>query len=279
MNTEMSIAALSSRRMVAPNYRFLFEDYFHRTWEKKLWSLRRFFFNPSVWIILLQKDLCEQETEYTGSRFTNIDTFRLSIVMWQRVPDLSGLKRYFVISSHVSAVDWTQMSRSHLGSFRQLRSFRSWLGLLSSEGSTELDIPHGSLITACVGCGLGAQLGCWLELLYKAFPCTWTSQNLERARRGSISSEHSKRPRRKLEGFLWLSLGSLRASLLWILLSRKSPRLAHIKGEGSSFSISIRGSKELQRGKKLMVIFGDYQSHPPVAIVHRNQDWYFQEWS
>lgn len=71
------------------------------------------------------------------------------------------------------------MSRSHLGSFRQLPSFRSWPGLLSSKGSTELDIPQGSLITACVGCGLGAQLGCWLELLYEAFPCTWPSQHVE----------------------------------------------------------------------------------------------------
>lgn len=155
------------RRIVAPNYRFLFEDYFHRKWKKKLWSLRSvFFFKPSVWIILLQKDLCQQETEYTGSRFTNIDMLGLSIVMWQRVPDLSGLKRYFVIISHVSAVDWTQMSRSHLGSFRQLHSFRSWLGLLPSEGSTELDIPYGSLITACVGCGWAVDWSFYTRLFH-----------------------------------------------------------------------------------------------------------------
>ena len=32
---------------------------------------------------------------------------------------------------------------------------------------------------AYMGCRLGARLGCWLELLYKASPCTWLSQNLE----------------------------------------------------------------------------------------------------
>ena len=110
--------------------------------------------------------------------------------------------------------------------------------------------------------------------MHLAFPACGSG-----ARRGSISSEHSKRPRQKLGGFLWLSLRRLRASLLWILLSRKSPRSAHIKGEGSSFSISIQGSKELQRGEKLMVLFGDHHAHPPAALVHRNQDWYLQEWS
>lgn len=31
----------------------------------------------------------------------------------------------------------------------------------------------------CVGCWLGAQLGCWLELLCMASPCTWPFQKLE----------------------------------------------------------------------------------------------------
>ena len=162
------------KRMVVPNYRFLFEDYFHRTRGKKLWSLRRFFF---FLIFLFELYFCRkisvnrrQNTLAVGSQILTCSDY----LLWcDRVPDLSGLKWYLVIISHVSAVDWTQMSRSHLGSFRQLRSFRLWLGLLSSEGPTELHIPRGLLITACVGCGLGAQLGCWLEL-----PCTWLFQVL-----------------------------------------------------------------------------------------------------
>ena len=58
------------REMAGPNCRFLFKDYFHRTWQKNLQSLRSFTKSfcsnyISAQVIFLQKDLYQQETEYT----------------------------------------------------------------------------------------------------------------------------------------------------------------------------------------------------------------------
>ena len=279
MNTEMSIAALSSREWLCQITGFSLKIIFTGHGEKssEVSGGFFFFFNLFVWIILLQKDLCQQETEYTGGRFTNIDMFRLSIVMWQSP---RPQRPEMVPCNYLSCLSGWLDSDEQIS----LRVFQTVAFIQIVAGAAVIRRPnwaaHPTWLTYHSLCGLWAGSSARLltgASMYLAFPSTWPSQNLEAGLlEGTSLVSIQEAP---AEARRFPSLRSLRAALLWIPLFRKSPRSAHIKGEGSRFSISIQGSKELQRGKKLMVIFGDYQSHPPVAIVHRNQGWYFQEWS
>lgn len=174
-----------------------------------------------------------------GNRVTNIDVLWSSIVMQRIAPDLSGLKQYFAITSHVSVLTGL---RSHLDSLRQLHSDSGWgCCHLKARLSWTSHVAHSqsSLYGLSAGSSAGLLTGASIQgfSMYVAFPefRSW-------APGGSIPSEHSKRPRQKLGGFLSFSLGSLRTPLPCIVLSGKSPKPAHITGEGNRLHLSIWGS-------------------------------------
>lgn len=111
-----------------------------------------------------------------------------------------------------------------------LKAWPSWTSHMAYSQSSLCGLLAGSsagLLTRASVHGLS---------LYLAFPeiGSW-------APRGGLSSEHCKRSRQKLGGFLQLSLGSLRTSRLCILLSSRSPRPAHTKGGGNRIHLSMEG--------------------------------------
>lgn len=123
-------------------------------------------------------------------------------------------------------MQWLGSSEQFLHSTSHAAAVKCQLGLLSSEGSTGMNVPGGSLTWLVVdaGCWLWAQL----VLSTRVMMCdlsTWLGL-LEAWQLGSekkhLKDKCSKRSRQKLRDFLWLSFRSSRISLLLASVSQAS---------------------------------------------------------
>ena len=123
-------------------------------------------------------------------------------------------------------MQWLGLSEQFLHSIFHAVAVKCQLGLLSSEGSTGMNVQGGSLTWLAVdaGCWLWAQL----VLSTRVMMCGLSTclGLLGAWQLGSekkhLKSQCSKRSRQKLRDFLWLSFRSSRISLLLASVSQAS---------------------------------------------------------